>query len=350
MSEQQSSADSAQTVPTVIHQERIARLESIVDEASVAIHGLLENPGGKDEWDCLSAVLPRLQREIEDEAPETCDRCMGTGYSNHPDSGEVCDVCKGSGAVFVRRSQTGVDGQNFECAIHKLKSGIDSRWRRQAWKPGKWIELNPTCATSMSYLEIRYDDGRAAPWCPTRCDIFEADWVQMPPLSSPARTEPQSAWSQGEREAVARALFGDGWQCCANLGPYVKGIVNELNEARELIDTLDQDLVEHQRDLIAQCKEGSDRSQAEIAEDDGPLKFADYVENIAASFDNPIKYGRFVRIVNRTGRLNAGKFVEYIDDHGETHLTPPDNIRRRDRTALSRPPHNRVEKTNGSQS
>jgi hypothetical protein len=64
------------------------------------------------------------------------------------------------------------------------------------------------------------------------------------------------------------------------------------------------------------------------AASDGPLKFADHVENIAASEENPIKRGRFIRIVRRTGRVNAGTFVEYIDDRGETHLTPPDNIRR----------------------
>ncbi len=66
--------------------------------------------------------------------------------------------------------------------------------------------------------------------------------------------QPQAAWVTGEREAVARAVFGDGWQACANLGPYVQGVVSELNEARELIGTLDPDMVEHQRDLIEQTK------------------------------------------------------------------------------------------------
>lgn len=35
-----------------------------------------------------------------------------------------------------------------------------------------------------------------------------------------------------EREAVARVIFGDGWKCCANLGPYVQGVATELAEAR----------------------------------------------------------------------------------------------------------------------
>jgi hypothetical protein len=67
--------------------------------------------------------------------------------------------------------------------------------------------------------------------------------------------EPQTAWTPGEREAVARALFGDGWESCANLGPYVLGVVNELNEARELIGTFNEDTVEHQRDLLQQTSQ-----------------------------------------------------------------------------------------------
>lgn len=28
---------------------------------------------------------------------ETCGQCMGSGYSNHPDSGEICQKCGGNG-------------------------------------------------------------------------------------------------------------------------------------------------------------------------------------------------------------------------------------------------------------
>lgn len=82
--------------------DRISQLERLIDDAAVAIQGVLTDPGEKDEWDSLRAVLPRLQRELED---ETCGRCMGTGYSNHPDSGEVCNECKGRGGVPACRLQ-----------------------------------------------------------------------------------------------------------------------------------------------------------------------------------------------------------------------------------------------------
>ena len=58
-----------------------------------------------------------------------------------------------------------------------------------------------------------------------------------------------------EREEVARALFGAGWQCCAALGPYVRGVVNELNESRAILASLSEDLVEHQRSAIQQLRQ-----------------------------------------------------------------------------------------------
>jgi hypothetical protein len=67
--------------------------------------------------------------------------------------------------------------------------------------------------------------------------------------------EPQGSWVTGEREAVARAVFGDGWKSCANLGPYVQSVVNELNVAREILATMPEDLVEHQRDLLQQTSQ-----------------------------------------------------------------------------------------------
>lgn len=95
----------------------------------------------------------------------------------------------------------------------------------------------------------------------------------------------------------------------------------EANAIRaQLADTLNGSLISPRAVGSAQC------TQAQST--DAPLTFADHVENIAASDDNPTKRGRFVRMVRRTGRLNAGTFVEYIDDRGETHLTPPDNVRR----------------------
>lgn len=58
------------------------------------------------------------------------------------------------------------------------------------------------------------------------------------------------------------------------------------------------------------------------------LEFGDFIINVSASDDNPIKKGRFVRKVYNKGKLNSGVFVEYIDDNGVLHKTTPDNIRR----------------------
>jgi len=41
-----------------------------------------------------------------------------------------------------------------------------------------------------------------------------------------------------EREAIGRAIFGDGWKCCANLAPYVHSTVNELTKALAIIEAL----------------------------------------------------------------------------------------------------------------
>lgn len=57
------------------------------------------------------------------------------------------------------------------------------------------------------------------------------------------------------------------------------------------------------------------------------LKFGDPVENIAASADNPVKRGFFVRRGYNTGRMNAGAWIEYTDGKGQFAKTPPDNIR-----------------------
>lgn len=72
------------------------------------------------------------------------------------------------------------------------------------------------------------------------------------PSSLPDAPRGREDWQDGEREAVARALYGDGWKCCANLGPYVQAAINELTEGRELISMFPEDLVEHHLDLIEQ--------------------------------------------------------------------------------------------------
>lgn len=64
-------------------------------------------------------------------------------------------------------------------------------------------------------------------------------------------------WSAGEREDVHEVLFGhrgpnEKGGFCANLGPYVQDVVNQLNEANDLLGMMPSDLVDHHRDLIEQ--------------------------------------------------------------------------------------------------
>jgi hypothetical protein len=51
-------------------------------------------------------------------------------------------------------------------------------------------------------------------------------------------------------------------------------------------------------------------------------KFGDVIENRSASADNPTRRGYFVRVVNRTGRLNPGRHAELTDGEGKTWLQP----------------------------
>lgn len=48
------------------------------------------------------------------------------------------------------------------------------------------------------------------------------------------------------------------------------------------------------------------------------MKFGDPMMNVAASHDNPIKYGVF--------RRRVGREVEYLTADGRSHRTPSDNI------------------------
>lgn len=67
----------------------------------------------------------------------------------------------------------------------------------------------------------------------------------------------EAGWNAGEREDVHEALFGhrgpnEKGGFCANLGPYVQGVVKQLNEANDLLAKMPTDLVEHHRDLLEQ--------------------------------------------------------------------------------------------------
>lgn len=57
-------------------------------------------------------------------------------------------------------------------------------------------------------------------------------------------------------------------------------------------------------------------------------RFGDLIENIAASEYNPIKRGYFISRGRKTGRMNPGPYIEYVDTVlGRKHKTPPDNVR-----------------------
>ena len=61
-----------------------------------------------------------------------------------------------------------------------------------------------------------------------------------------------------------------------------------------------------------------------------PVKpqFGDVVENLMASERNPLRVGRFVRVVDRRRRrMNPGLFWEVTDGKGEFWLSNPANCR-----------------------
>jgi len=56
------------------------------------------------EQSILSALEPQPDQTVEidiraAQVLETCGKCMGSGYGGHPDSGQLCADCNGSGGV-----------------------------------------------------------------------------------------------------------------------------------------------------------------------------------------------------------------------------------------------------------
>ncbi|MCY1644773.1 Thoeris anti-defense Tad2 family protein [Methylorubrum sp. SL192] len=68
---------------------------------------------------------------------------------------------------------------SYSAALAAMKLG--AACRRQAWKPGKTVRIVAPQAPALSYLALVYDDGRQAPWTPTRCDQLEDDWLIAQP-------------------------------------------------------------------------------------------------------------------------------------------------------------------------
>lgn len=55
-------------------------------------------------------------------------------------------------------------------------------------------------------------------------------------------------------------------------------------------------------------------------------KFGDPMYGIYAAEGNPIKYGLFVRVVNRTGRVNRGVYYELTNGKGRFWQYPKDAV------------------------
>lgn len=53
-------------------------------------------------------------------------------------------------------------------------------------------------------------------------------------------------------------------------------------------------------------------------------KFGDWMKNTSASESNPIRFGMFVEVITRTGRVNRGKFFRLTNGKGEFWMVPPD--------------------------
>lgn len=46
-------------------------------------------------------------------------------------------------------------------------------------------------------------------------------------------------------------------------------------------------------------------------------KFGDHVEGVYASAGNPQKFGTFVEVIRRAGRMNPGTFYRLTNEHGD---------------------------------
>jgi hypothetical protein len=64
--------------------------------------------------------------------------------------------------------------------------------------------------------------------------------------------------------------------------------------------------------------------------------FGDRIENDAASHDNPTRIGYFVRRAVRSGRMNAGPYVQITDGRGGFWECPADHGHRLTRIEFSK--------------
>jgi len=68
----------------------------------------------------------------------TCDVCCGSGYSNHPDSGEVCSFCNGSGARPVKpQPSAGTERPPCPRCSFPYEPGAAERYWEARWRDEK---------------------------------------------------------------------------------------------------------------------------------------------------------------------------------------------------------------------
>ncbi|TGR81831.1 DUF2829 domain-containing protein [Mesorhizobium sp. M2D.F.Ca.ET.223.01.1.1] len=84
---------------------------------------------------------------------------------------------------------------SFSTALVMMRCGL--ALRRAEWRPNKWVHI-VSPENSLSYLEMVINDGRRAPYTPSRCDLFTDDWMYAAALSQSQSPNTADTTSTGE--------------------------------------------------------------------------------------------------------------------------------------------------------
>lgn len=135
------------------------------------------------------------------------------------------------------------------------------------------------------------------------------------------------------QEYGTRLYYGDGATDYLHRG-VLWCAVNALDTAASDIDDLRRQLAQRDAriaELEAKLQEAA-RLARDSAERAGELvpghgrprrcdvsepKFGDHVEGVYASAGNPQKFGTFVEVIRRAGRMNPGTFYRLTNEHGD---------------------------------
>ena len=66
---------------------------------ALTANGVCLNCGTDESFGCDCNEVAGVRPPAAQVEMETCSICGGSGYSNHPDSGEICAACNGGGGV-----------------------------------------------------------------------------------------------------------------------------------------------------------------------------------------------------------------------------------------------------------